>query len=381
MKKKFQKPWKVSDFINKAELIDFPEFQREPTIWNLEKKQRLIDSIIRGFDISTIYLCEGKDKKFDCIDGQQRINAIWSYLAINDKFDQEDNGFHLKISNEVYTDPKELKDLDNKRFENLDKKTKDLILDYEINIVILQDIKELDLNLQFLRLQLGAPLNAGEKLNAMSGEIRDFIFHDLKDHIFFNSINIPRRRYYKELVASQIVINAFSKIENNEFNRARFVDLQDFFLAKEKLSATDKKTLKDIKKNLDIISKYVDDNAGEVLKNRALVVSSYNFGTDLIQQSKEKLIKDFFSFLEKLRRTIKWQIPKGLEMDASYKELLSFQTNITQAAAEKTAIQSRHDFLKIYFDHYLKHKEIIGDSEYKKLHRKNPDDERKKVKL
>ena len=36
--------------------IDFPEYQREPNVWNLYKKQRLIDSILRGFDIAPIYV-------------------------------------------------------------------------------------------------------------------------------------------------------------------------------------------------------------------------------------------------------------------------------------------------------------------------------------
>ncbi len=73
MKKEFTKEaWTIEKLIKLSAIIEFPEFQREPTIWRLDKKQRLIDSIFRGFDISSIYLCKREDGKYDCIDGQQK---------------------------------------------------------------------------------------------------------------------------------------------------------------------------------------------------------------------------------------------------------------------------------------------------------------------
>jgi len=40
--------------------IEFPEYQREPNIWSREQKQRLMDSIIRQFDIASIYFTNVK---------------------------------------------------------------------------------------------------------------------------------------------------------------------------------------------------------------------------------------------------------------------------------------------------------------------------------
>ena len=101
---------------------------------------------------------------------------------------------------------------------------------------------------------------------------------------------------------------------------------------------------------------------------------------ELIESRKEKDIPKFVSFLELFLKTLKWQIKKGVQMDEEYYNLLKFQTNITQAAAEKTAIEKRHNFLREYFYHYLKKKEIIGDSEYKKKHGP-PDKGRNKITL
>src|ERR1035441_9188824 len=99
MKKEHAPIWTVDDLVKHLGKIEFPEFQREATVWKLEKKQRLIDSVLRDFDIASIYLHKKEDGKFDCIDGQQRINALWSYLGINAA--DEDNQFHLKITNEI----------------------------------------------------------------------------------------------------------------------------------------------------------------------------------------------------------------------------------------------------------------------------------------
>src|SRR3954469_7498343 len=86
--------------------IEFPDYQREPTVWNLDQKQRLIDSILRRFDIAAIYLYEREDGGWECIDGRQRLNAIMSFLGRNP--DDQDNGFSVRISNEVADGPEEL---------------------------------------------------------------------------------------------------------------------------------------------------------------------------------------------------------------------------------------------------------------------------------
>jgi len=90
----------IETLLNLYPQIDFPEYQREPSVWELWKKQRLIDSILRDIDIASIYLFKKGDSSYDCIDGRQRINAILSFLGENDLPDQH-NKFSLKIFNEI----------------------------------------------------------------------------------------------------------------------------------------------------------------------------------------------------------------------------------------------------------------------------------------
>jgi hypothetical protein len=124
---------------NKSFLM-FPDFQRESTVWDLGKKQRLIDSILRGFDISAIYLFKNDDGTWDCIDGRQRINCIYSYLGQNDTLVQNDidnvhNAFPLKMENEIFNDGEKYSSINGKRYSSLSREWKDIIDNYELNIV------------------------------------------------------------------------------------------------------------------------------------------------------------------------------------------------------------------------------------------------------
>jgi len=387
MEKNYTKKGEISctiDWLSKnTNNIEFPEFQREPTIWKLDKKQRLVDSIFRRFDISSIYLFKRDDNKYDCIDGQQRINAIWSYLGIN--YTDHDNNFHSKIENELFYDKDFLIDVDQKRFEHLDEKYKKQFRDYELNIVFISKIdEEEELNLQFIRLQLGAPLRAGEKLNAMKGEMRDLVFNKAVDGLielqYFTITGIRKGRFGRQEVASQILLNAFSKKETDEFHRSRFLDLQEFFKDKIKLSIEDKRLIEEIKATLEMISKHFKTNL-IFINNKALAVSVYLFVSELIQLERVTEITDFMHFLIKFLKTKEWQISKGLDMNRAYREILNFQTSLTQAAGEKYAIQQRHDFWRAYFSYYQETKMIKGDEDFIKSEGKKPDDERDKIEL
>ena len=82
--------WSIDDLVANVHRINFPEYQRESTVWSRSAKQRLIDSIFRSFDIAPIYLYETADDIFDCIDGRQRVGTIMSFLGRED--DARDNG-------------------------------------------------------------------------------------------------------------------------------------------------------------------------------------------------------------------------------------------------------------------------------------------------
>jgi hypothetical protein len=154
--------------------------------------------------------------------------------------------------------------------------------------------------------------------------------------------------------------------------------LQDFFKEYTKFEAKDKETIFNIKRKLDKIV----DNFGNELENirsRAIAVSIYLFVGQLLDTGKENEIKQFLEFFKVFLLTLKWQLPLGVQMHPAYYDLLKFQTNVTQAAGEKSAIERRHNFLGEYFYYYKETKKIKGDDDYLKNLGKSADDERKRI--
>ena len=356
--------WTIKELSENFNKIEFPDFQREPTVWNLKKKLKLIDSILRNFDIASIYLYKRNDEIYECIDGRQRINAILSFLGLNDSKIMIDNNFIFRSSDELLGS-KKLGSFDNKKWKELEDSQRSRILEYKFNVLEISDVDEdEELNLMFLRLQLGTPLNAGEKLNAMVGDMKEFIFgartnsNSLGDHGYFDFLKIPNRRYAKQLTAAQIALNFFSIELNNEYRRARFIDLQNFFREYNSFNTELQAKADLLKLRLDSALKYLEKTKGLELKNRAIGISTFFFINDLIKKEDEKNIKEFLNFLKVFLTKLIEQIKKGIDIDPEYRNLLKFQNYISQAAVEKSAIENRQEILKDYFEYYKIHKEI-----------------------
>ena len=333
--------WEASKLYKNRSRIQYPDFQREPTVWNDRKKQLLIDSMLIGLDIPKIYLykpmegvtdaksAENDDKgTYDCIDGQQRIISLVEF--IEGKFKLEDG----------------------RKWGDLKHSEKRDLLNYKFTIALITEATEEDLRLLFLRLQLGAPLNVGEKLHALTGEMRDFVFDVAIKHPFFRKLRIPERRFVKETVFAQICINSFYQSIHGTYYSARYEELKAFFEQYKNLKNYGAEKTRIIQ-TLDELEK----NFGKVayqFKNRAVIVSGYLFVEDLLnnkENSKLPIFKEFYlQFLDKLYE----QSSKGLDYDRGYRELLDFQTNILQAAVGKSAIETRQRILKNYFEYYIK---------------------------
>src|SRR5262249_43331547 len=143
--------------------ISFPEYQREKTLWPAEKKCMLIDSIVKEIDIPKLYFNEPTRGSYEVIDGQQRLWSVWEYLG-----DQ----YACVIEGQK------------KRFSALSRTQRRAIEEYTFQITIFEDAEEDYLGDLFVRLQLGLLLNAGEKLHAASGRMKNFVFGSLASNKF-----------------------------------------------------------------------------------------------------------------------------------------------------------------------------------------------------
>jgi hypothetical protein len=70
----------IDKVFRRRDRYDIPDWQRQK-VWNRDKKQRLIDSILRGWKLPKFYFIEGSGENFFVEDGQQRLNTIWEFFS------------------------------------------------------------------------------------------------------------------------------------------------------------------------------------------------------------------------------------------------------------------------------------------------------------
>jgi hypothetical protein len=367
--------WTVADLSARLSKIDFPEYQREPTVWSRRAKQRLVDSILRQFDIASLYLYDTGDGSFDCIDGRQRIGAIMSFLGKNQN-DHEDNGFELKSLNEIYVDDvlpfgtlegKSLKEIETLAAKNhrLAKLLVSSFTEYRLTIVMLSKSKRPEeFNLQFTRLNLGTIINSGEKLHAMVGDMRDMCFGagGLGQHSFFEGVKVPTRRFSKEQIAAQILAQLFAIQLTREFARTRHFDLQKFFKDNTALDAKRRAWVDELKNTLNLLAEAF--KGSNPLKNRAITVSAVLLAWKLKINSK-KAAATFAEFVTEFLCRLNWQLGKGLDVDDEYRYLIEFQRDVTQASVEKPAVKARAERLETEFNSWNTRQELTGDAAYR----------------
>lgn len=381
--------WSISKLQQEIHQISFPEYQRESSIWLRSAKQRLIDSIVREFDIASVYFYDNGDDTWDCVDGRQRIAAIMSFLNKNDH-DTEDAGFPYKVMNEIYDDEQEhpFSQLSGRSFSeiNNDAAGGDAIaagfvralMEYQLTVVELADsARAEEFNLQFTRLNLGAIINSGEKLNAMIGELRDICFGELAENPFLAAIDIPTRRFAREQLAAQIVAQVIA-IEQaraadrvREFVRVRHMDLQKLFKDNAQVYPEARAWVTRIGFVMKLLAEQSKAGSLPVLRSRAIVLSLVllAYEKDVSTPAAAEQVARFATqFVGRLRWQVS-EVARGRGVDESYLYLLEFQKHLTQASVEKPAVKARAECLEHSYDYWREmNGDLPGDDEYRENH-------------
>src|SRR5215210_3593051 len=68
----------------RSAIHDDPPYQRESSVWSLDKQQLFVDSLLNGYDVPKIYLHDLRGlqptKVYAIVDGKQRLTTIWRFL-------------------------------------------------------------------------------------------------------------------------------------------------------------------------------------------------------------------------------------------------------------------------------------------------------------
>ena len=291
----------------------------------MAQKQLLIDSILRGYDLPKVYWrkVHSKPDKYDVVDGQQRLRAIWTFFDGDFKLPKDADPIDgVSIANLAY---KELPDELRKTFDV-----------YNLNIVVMDSIDEDEVRDMFLRLQNGTTLKAQEKRNAYPGKMRDYV-HKLADHDFFNKVGFKNRRFTYDLIVAQLIclekVGGPTNVKNADLNKM-YKQEKDFDEQSE--------TAKSVERTLKILNEIFKEKTPEL--ERYNVISLYCVLRELqleyvLSEVKDKLFDWFIEFEQKKAKND--QLPE----DEADSEWLAYKDKTSHSTDSSDSIKWRTEFM------------------------------------
>lgn len=334
-------------YSEKDEIIINPEYQRNGEIWNLEKRQLLMDSIINRYDIPKIYFeklskqeQEETGKKYAIIDGRQRLEAIWDFIdgkyALASDFDYLKDS-KIKAGGMTYPDL-------GKNYPKLKIKLDAIPLPI---ITIETDDKEL-IEDMFSRLNEAVPLNAAEKRNALGGSMARLITKVSQHKFFKEKISFSNKRYQHKEAAAKILFLIHSLTTGKKkIIDTKKVYLDDFVKSHKQKKDSEVALLgKNASKILDGMGT-VFINKDPLLKAQGtfpvyfLLVKSF-IEANKINKFSRNLLTSFREKLEKNRRKAEKNIAS-----AEF-ELLEYDRLSQQGTNDASSITTRLEILKTY---------------------------------
>lgn len=156
-----------------------PEYQRGQA-WTLPQKQALVDSIFRGYPIPPLFLQEIRgagsggevSKRYEIVDGQQRIRALAEYFA--GKFASLSSADKkLKLPASLRSDPAPW---GGRKFDDLQPAERHQLKTAKIDVFLMGDVRNPDeVRDLFIRLQSGTPLTRQQIRDAWPGSVGPFV--------------------------------------------------------------------------------------------------------------------------------------------------------------------------------------------------------------
>ena len=154
-----------------------PEYQRG-VVWTQDQQMKLIDSVMRGYQLPIIYLHDIKrevagrtQETYDIIDGQQRIAAL--YLFVEGAFSlYEPDDERARFPKFPREQPCSW---GGKNFHSLPGDLKTKLLGTELPVAFIETDNGNEVRDLFVRLQAGLPLNSQEKRDSYPGQFTEFV--------------------------------------------------------------------------------------------------------------------------------------------------------------------------------------------------------------
>ena len=238
---------------DRGDLI-IPDVQRD-LVWTKSQNQLLIDSLFKDFDIPKIYFRDVNglgEMKYAVIDGQQRLNAIFSFL---------EDAYELPLDADDVNGEK----VAGKTWSELSAQLQIQFNNRALDVVHLIGYSDEEIDETFLRLQNGTPLKAAEKRRAIAGNMRNVVSELAKHDVFEKLCSFENTHYSYEDVTAKILKQILDGKTSNISAQA----LKKMY-EQNKLFSLDDVAAKDTKRVLEFLKKAFKNTTNPHLKKYAV---------------------------------------------------------------------------------------------------------------
>lgn len=223
-----------------GELLINPDFQRLFR-WGIGQKSKLIESILLGIPLPSIFVFETSDSKWELVDGLQRISTILEFMGV--LIDPETKRERVpsilvgtkylpSLESVVWEKTNRISDINEDQQKELDKTLQLSIRRARLSVEILKRPSDNDIKYDlFQRLNAGGtPANAQELRNCIiimvNREYYNFMVDLEKDNHFTNVIDVSSEQNTKQKAmeyVSRFLVHAFIPF-NNKLDVEEYVD-------------------------------------------------------------------------------------------------------------------------------------------------------------
>lgn len=192
--------------------INFDCAVQRGLVWDNDKKSLLIHSILYGYSIPAFYMTKNEDGSYDSLDGKQRSNAIFDFMAGQYALAED---FPI-----VYDDNNEKENFSGMFWAQLPEWAQDRIKDYSLTVYYFEDMTDEEIREFFRRLNNGKPLSAVELTRVKAVSIADF--QEIAKHTAIRNATTEKgkARFNDEQMAMQVYAMAY--MENPDFGTKVF---------------------------------------------------------------------------------------------------------------------------------------------------------------
>lgn len=180
--------------------IYVPEYQRE-FVWDESRQSRLIESLILGLPIPSIFLAEGKDGRLEIVDGSQRLRTIAAFLS--DEL--------------ILIELERLTHLNNLKFSDLPESRKRKVNNISLRMIVLSDEATDDVkNDLFDRINRGSDnlRNMEKRKGIYKGEFTNFIYDDCSNTIAnFKELTVLSSAVSKRQEHEELILRYFALVD------------------------------------------------------------------------------------------------------------------------------------------------------------------------